>query len=107
MFSFKKKLKPRFLGQSLSDFPSIIKGDIVYLIGEKKCKWVAAFICPCGCKEVIQLNLLKEGSVCWKVTLHRDRSVTIRPSVWRTTGCRSHFTIRRGQLNWFGDLSDL
>jgi hypothetical protein len=57
-------------------------------------------ICPCGCKEVINLNLLKTVRPRWSVKEHPDRTVTLTPSVWRQKGCRSHFFLRRGRIEW-------
>lgn len=93
----------RFLGINVVDVPAEILEDKVYVVGEKKNKWLAILRCPCGCNETIQLNLLKAGSVCWTTKIHRNRTVTIRPSIWRTTGCKSHFTIKRGFTGWIRD----
>ncbi|WP_425373246.1 DUF6527 family protein, partial [Klebsiella pneumoniae] len=27
---------------------------------------------------------------------------TLYPSIWRTTGCRSHFWVRIGRIHWCG-----
>ncbi|MGE3343138.1 MAG: DUF6527 family protein [Vicinamibacterales bacterium] len=36
--------------------------------------WAAALLCPCGCGDVIELNLVEQASPCWRVRQHRDRS---------------------------------
>jgi len=101
MFFFKKKkYQPDYRGVSVRELPESFEPKTVYVVGDEGHKWVAAFTCPCGCNQVIQLNLLKDSNVLWRVTIHRDTSITIRPSVWRITGCRSHFTINRGHLRW-------
>jgi hypothetical protein len=95
----------RYQYVSLNDIPEIIEPNKVYVVGEKRYKWVAVLVCPCGCKEIIQLNLLKLGNDSWRTIKHFDSSITIRPSIWRTVGCRSHFTIVRGWLNWYQEDS--
>jgi len=73
----------------------------VYLVGENGDEWVAAFICPCGCKQVINLNLLEyEGRPVWKVQEDSRGRASIVPSVWRHVGCKSHFIIRDGEIIW-------
>jgi hypothetical protein len=57
-------------------------------------------ICPCGCGEVIELNLLEQARPRWSVQEHPDRTITLAPSVWRQKGCRSHFHLRRGRIDW-------
>ncbi|WP_436231260.1 DUF6527 family protein [Caballeronia sp. LjRoot29] len=57
-------------------------------------------ICPCGCGEVIELNLLKQARPCWSAEEHPDGTISLVPSVWRQRGCRSHFFLRRGGIEW-------
>lgn len=49
--------------------------------------------CPCGCQDIISLPL-NEGKPMWKIN---GNSIT--PSINRTVGCRSHFTITNGFSN--------
>lgn len=103
LFFKKNKYQSDYRGVSVRELPETYDPKIIYVVGDRGHKWVAAFICPCGCNQIIQLNLLKDGSVLWRVTIHRETSITIRPSVWRITGCKSHFTITRGHLRWVSD----
>jgi hypothetical protein len=84
----------------VDDLPDELRQRIVYLAGEGRHLWCAALVCPCGCGEVIRLNLLKDARPCWGVNEHPDGTVSIQPSVWREKGCRSHFFVRRGMINW-------
>ncbi len=52
----------------------------------------ADFICPCGCKQIISLNLLKGSTPLWKIN---GNSIT--PSINRIVGCKSHFYITKGK----------
>ena len=73
---------------------------VVYLVGEGQHLWSVAFLCPCGCGELVQLNLLPDTRPQWDVRTHEDTTVSLTPSVWRTKGCRSHFFLRRGRVEW-------
>ncbi|WP_425351978.1 DUF6527 family protein [Hymenobacter wooponensis] len=72
----------------------------VYLVGEVGAPWQAAFLCPCGCRSLIQLNLLPDAKPRWQYRLARWGEVTLAPSVWRNMGCRSHFVMRKGRIRW-------
>jgi len=92
--------KRRWTWQRLDDFPQLLRERIVYLIGEEEALWQAAFQCPCRCGAILQLNLLRDERPCWAVILPSSGSITIRPSVSKLTGCKSHFLITRGQIIW-------
>jgi hypothetical protein len=84
----------------VEEFPHKLDRATVYLAGENNNLWAAAMICPCGCGDVIELNLLKQARPCWSVREHSDGTLTLAPSVWRQKGCRSHFILRRGRIDW-------
>jgi hypothetical protein len=86
---------------SVEDFPERLEPFRLYLAGEPGKFWAAAMICPCGCGEIIELNLLPQARPCWKAQEHADGTVTLAPSVWRRKGCRSHFMLTRGRISWF------
>jgi len=93
--------KPRlFRSERVEEFPDALQRAKVYLAGEGENIWAAAMICPCGCGDVIELNLLKQARPCWSVQEHQDGSVSLEPSVWRRKGCKSHFFVRRGRIDW-------
>lgn len=89
-----------FRGIRAEDIPDKLDKSKVYLAGEGDHLWAAAMICPCGCGDVIELNLLKQARPCWSVQEHSDGTLTLAPSVWRQKGCRSHFQLRRGKIEW-------
>jgi hypothetical protein len=82
------------------DFPKSFKENIIYIVGDLKRPWLLAFKCPCGCQAVIQLNLLKEASPNWKFKISKWKGISIFPSIWRTMGCKSHFFVRHGRIEW-------
>lgn len=73
----------------------------VYALGEGGHLWHISMLCPCGCGEKISLNTLPDDSPRWTLEEH-DGVPSIRPSVWRRVGCRSHFFLRRGRIEWCG-----
>ena len=91
---------PRVRYKRIEEFPVNLKPYILYVIGEEQHLWAATMLCPCGCGDVIELNLLKETSPCWSVQLHSDSSVSLMPSVWRSKGCQSHFFLQNGRVDW-------
>jgi hypothetical protein len=104
---------PRWLGSLLpwgkpklyrcvrvNELPDKLEQAKVYLAGEGAYLWVAAMICPCGCRQVIEINLLKQARPCWSAQEHGDGTVSLAPSVWRQKGCRSHFFVRHGRIHW-------
>jgi hypothetical protein len=100
----RKKLKP-YRSLRVEEMPDNVRPLTLYLCGEGEHLWAAAMVCPCGCKEVIQLNLLKQVRPRWSVQEHKDGSVSLMPSVWRQKGCRSHFFVRHGRIDWCREYS--
>jgi hypothetical protein len=54
-------------------------------------------VCPCGCGEVLTVNLMREMGKAWDVWLDSERRVSLFPSVWLDAGCRSHFILRQNK----------
>ena len=96
---------PPLRGTEVSDLPEKLSPHEIYLVGENGHLWFAAFVCPCGCGETVQLSCLSDARPRWSVTRHADGSVTLYPSVSRVRGCRSHFFIRRGMVIWCSEQS--
>lgn len=57
------------------------------------------FSCPCGCAELLVINLDRRTGKAWKLYARAGR-VTLSPSVWRTTGCKSHFFVIANRVVW-------
>ena len=85
----------------VDDLPAQPRAGEVYIVGENGHFWCAAMMCPCRCGEFIQLNLVMGTRPVWTFEIDAETgSVTLRPSVWRIAGCRSHFLLRCGQVQW-------
>lgn len=80
--------------------PDSLATRTIYLVGEDGVLWFAALICPCGCNDLVQLSLHREGRPRWTVGVDETGLVSLAPSVWRQVGCRSHFSVSRGRLIW-------
>lgn len=62
--------------------------------------WSVGMRCPCGCGQSIELALIPDAKPRWDLRLEPDETPTLTPSVWRREGCRSHFFVRRGRVDW-------
>ena len=64
--------------------------------------------CPDGCGEVITINLDPRTTKAWRIYLN-TKGLTLFPSVWRDTGCESHFILWNSMFYWMDshDLSDV
>jgi hypothetical protein len=81
-----------------------VPGDAV-LIQRGQPRWL--FLkCPCGCGDEIPVNLDLRAGKAWRFYRGAKAGVTLFPSIWRDTGCESHFIIWRDQILLFGRLDD-
>lgn len=65
-------------------------------------KW-ALMRCPCGCGERLQLSLARDRKPKWRVEVDRFGRPTLAPSVRMQDGCRAHFRLRNGRVEWCKD----
>ncbi|MBS0162584.1 MAG: hypothetical protein JSS48_08440 [Nitrospira sp.] len=61
--------------------------------------------CPDGCGEVITVNLDPRTTKAWRIYINK-KGLTLYPSVWRDTGCESHFVLWNSVFHWM-DSHDL
>ncbi|MDR6453439.1 DUF6527 family protein [Variovorax paradoxus] len=62
--------------------------------------WCVGLRCPCGCGRVIELLVVPEASPRWNITTDSAGRPTLHPSIWLKDGCRSHFWLRNGKVQW-------
>jgi hypothetical protein len=91
---------PRIGAVYVTELPDKLSAGELYAEGEGKHVWKVAMICPCGCEQVLEMNTLPDSFPRWQLMVHEDGTVTLHPSVWRQVGCRSHFFLRRGLIEW-------
>lgn len=95
--------KSAFVVAIESDVPDSVTTGKLYLIGEDGDYWMALLKCPCGCGDTINLPMSEGARPRWKFSGTRKKP-TLSPSVNRITGCRSHFILRSGNVNWAAPL---
>ena len=74
------------------------------LITRGKPRWLL-LRCPCGCDEEIPVNVDARAGKAWRLYRGVATGLTLFPSVWRDTGCESHFVIWRDRILLFGHYS--
>ena len=82
------------------DLPGKLPRRDLVLLRESSEDWSVAMRCPCGCGQKVELALMPEAQPRWILRVGPDRSPTLEPSVWLRDGCRSHYFVRRGKVQW-------
>lgn len=97
--------RPRWKAVLLPDdnLPDDMPALTVFVTHDGGEKWSAGLLCPCGCGDTIELPLFPEADQCWSIHIDRRSRPTLRPSIWRKRGCRSHFFLREGLVMWCSD----
>ena len=80
--------------------PAQLLRRTVYIVREDGFDEQIALLCPCGCRRILQMNLLPDERPCWRLIGSRDGAVTLHPSIWRKKDCGSHFWLRNGRIRW-------
>mgnify|MGYP005854515883 CR=1 FL=1 len=62
--------------------------------------WCIGFKCPCGCGRTIELLVVEEAKPRWDYKVDENGWISLVPSVWLNTGCKSHFWIKNGRVHW-------
>ncbi len=55
--------------------------------------------CPCGCGDDLLINLDYRAGPAWRY-YQSKRGLTLYPSYWRDSACRSHFIIWNNHIYW-------
>lgn len=55
--------------------------------------------CPDGCGETLTVNLDRRSGPAWRLYTE-GQAVSLFPSVWRNTGCCSHFIVWKSHIYW-------
>lgn len=63
------------------------------------------YLCPCGCKQHVFLPCRDAGNPRsrepqWELDLTTDGKVNISPSILEKAGCKSHYFIKAGEVQW-------
>jgi Family of unknown function (DUF6527) len=90
----------KYKHELVEDMPDVLKTKTAYFVGNKGYYWQVVFVCPCGCKKNLHMNLNSDYEPYWKYVIEKNDSVTLSPSVHRIVGCKSHFFLKKGKINW-------
>jgi hypothetical protein len=93
---FKKKLL--YVNKYVEQIPDNMRPGLLYVERNGNEYWFASLLCPCGCKQELNINLDENESPCWK--LSEGEFTDISPSLWKNKGCKSHFFLRKGEVKW-------
>lgn len=74
------------------------KSRLVVIGSKERPKWLR-FLCPCGCGEVVALNLMTSHSPRWAIREDAKGTLSVSPSADSMT-CGSHYWIRRSRVHW-------
>ena len=83
----------------VEDEPEAVASGVLYVVGGEDPVY-AVMVCPCGCEAPLRMNVRPEAHPRWSWAADADGAATLRPSVWRSVGCRSHFFLRHGLIEW-------
>lgn len=92
------RLKFKGVIQTRSEASGLLKspGDAV-LIERGKPRWLL-ISCPCGCGDEFPINLDPRAGPAWRLYQNQRTGLTLSPSVWRKSGCCSHYVIWHNQI---------
>jgi hypothetical protein len=71
-------------------------GDAV-IVDRQGPRWLI-LSCPCGCGAELPINLDRRAGPAWRLYVSARKGVSVYPSVWRDTDCKSHFIIWRSNI---------
>lgn len=57
--------------------------------------------CPDGCGETLTINLDPRVGPAWR-KYDKKGQLTVYPSIWRDSGCESHFIVWKNRILWCG-----
>jgi len=72
-------------------------GDLVLV--ERGRPRLLMIACPCGCGERLVIHVDPRVQPSWRL-YQRRRKITLFPSIWRESGCGSHFFIWGDRVVW-------
>jgi Family of unknown function (DUF6527) len=84
----------------VEDVPDLLKLGTLYIINNNNFPWQVAMLCPCGCKKILHMNLMKDHNPRWRFKIDNKNKISLHPSIWRTVGCKSHFFVKKGKILW-------
>lgn len=90
----------RYTPLVVEDLPDKLRKRKIYILKNEDFAWQMNMLCPCGCQVILYINLLQEIKPCWKYQIDNKNLLTLKPSIHRFEGCKSHFFITKGSIVW-------
>lgn len=84
----------------VNDRPIDCRPGRLYVTGRVSSPEHGFMACPCGCGDRLTLRFVGERSPRWSLLRDWRGRATVRPSIWRSSGCQSHFFLTRGKIHW-------
>lgn len=84
----------------VEEAPDTLEKWTVYIVGADGYDWSAVMACPGGCGKALEMNLLPTATPVWAVREDNTGIVSLDPSVWLKTGCKCHFFLKNGVIDW-------
>lgn len=98
------KYGPRYRVEIFHEEPPVkLKRRVVYSVLSEGYPFYATMICPCGCGDLIDLNMMEDEHPCWNLIAADGARPELHPSVRRVEGCYAHYWVRKGRVIWCAD----
>lgn len=91
------RFKGKVVFRHEADDVTPLSGDGVIVARDRLRSFVIT--CPDGCGEHLTVNLDERAGPAWRY-YETARGVTLFPSVWRESGCKSHFIVWHDTILW-------
>ena len=95
-----KVSRPTIRVEFVADRPQRPQKNRLYVTKQAGEPAFGAMACPCGCGETLNLRFFGARRPRWAIYWDWWRRPTVRPSVWRQSGCGSHFHLTNGRVDW-------
>lgn len=98
---FRRKPKPRGVAYFEADeLPQELPDFDLAVAREDGTLWTAGMHCPCGCGRRLEVMLLPGVKPRWDLRVDARGLPTLHPSIWVKDGCKAHFFLRAGMVEW-------
>jgi len=74
--------------------------DSLVMVFRGRPRWLS-MRCPCGCGDSVSVNLDPQAGENWHL-VDDGRKIGVFPSIWRDTGCQSHFILWKNTAHFCG-----
>lgn len=93
-------LRPKVRVRFTNELPERLRKHTLYVTSGAHGPAFGFLKCPCGCGQTLHLRFFGARHPRWELQTDARRMATLTPSVWRQTGCHSHFILRHGKIRW-------